>query len=100
MQSLIDFPLLKLPNDLHVLLANGVLLEIVELGGVVGEIEEVDFALVFIIELFDVLSHVQIVSASPNEYFDSLTILSAIYFLEWEAVHLSISFCLISMVFS
>ncbi len=58
MQSLIDFPLLELPNDLHVLLADGVLLEVVELGGVVGEIEEVDFALVFIIELFDILFHV------------------------------------------
>ncbi len=58
MQSLIDFPLLELPNDLHVLLADGVLLEVVELGGVVGEIEEVDFALVLIIELFDILFHV------------------------------------------
>jgi hypothetical protein len=57
-QSLIDFPLLELPNDLHVLLADGVLLEVVELGGVVGEIEEVDFALVLIIELFDILFHV------------------------------------------
>lgn len=58
MQSLIDFPLLELPNDLHVLLADGVLLEVVELGGVVGEIEEVYFALVLIIELFDILFHV------------------------------------------
>jgi hypothetical protein len=57
-QSLIDFPLLELPNDLHVLLADGVLLEVVELGGVVGEIEEVYFALVLIIELFDILFHV------------------------------------------
>jgi hypothetical protein len=98
--SLVDLSFLELPDDLHVLLADGVVLEVVELGRVVGEIQQVDLPFVFGVELLDVLLHVEVVAAYRIPYCASRTILSVIYFLECSLAHLSMFCCLMCMVFS
>lgn len=100
MQSLVDLSLLELADDLHILPAYGALLEIVELGGIVGEVQQVDLSLVFAIELIDIGLHIEVVAGSGEEYLPSRTMRSVSSFLDWPAVHLLMSYCLMFIVFS
>lgn len=61
-QSLINFAFLELANHLHIFFAYGILLEIVELGGVVGEVKQIDLALMFGIELIDICLHIEVIA--------------------------------------
>lgn len=99
-QPLVDLPLLEFPDDLHVLLADGIFLEIVEFGSIVREVEEVDSSLVLLIEFLYVLFHVLVEPAYHRAYLASRTIFSVSSFFEFEAAHLSTSSCLICIVFS
>ena len=54
MNPLVDLPLLELTDDFHILFADRVMLEIVELSGVLAEIEHVDSTLVILIKVLDV----------------------------------------------
>lgn len=100
-ELLVDFPLLELADDFHVLLADGVVLEVVELGGVVGEVEQVDLALVLLVELVDVGLHIEVMAALlPNEYLDYRTIFYVSSFFDCPATHFSTYYCFIFIVFS
>lgn len=68
MQSLVDLPLLELPHNLHIFLADLVIFEVVELGGIVREVQQVDLSLVFLVELVDVLLDIEVIAASHNHY--------------------------------
>ena len=63
MKTLVDFAFLELTDDLHVLLGDGVVLEVVELGGVLGEVEQVYASLVLDVELLDEVLHVEVAAA-------------------------------------
>jgi len=99
MQLLINLPLLELSDDLHIFLADGVLLEIVEFGGVVGEVKQVDSALVLFVKLFYVVFEIEIEAEFRNGYLPSRTIFSVSYFFDCEAVHLLIYSCLMCIAF-
>lgn len=100
MQSLVNFPLLELSNDLHVFLADGAIFEVVEFCGVVAKVQQIDSSFVLLVELFYVILDIEIDSELNGNYRDYLTILSVSYFFDCQRAHLSISCCLISLVFS
>lgn len=58
MQSLINFTLLELTNDIHIFFTDSAILEIVEFSRVVGEVEEVDTSLMLFVEAIDVCLHI------------------------------------------
>lgn len=62
-QTLVDFTFLELADDLHVLLGDGVVLEVVELGGVLREVQQVDASLMLNVELLDEVLHVEVAAA-------------------------------------
>ena len=97
---LIYFTLLKFSNNLHILLTDRVIFEIIELCCIVGKIKKIDAAFMIIIEFFDVLLNIKIMAVLWLLYFPYLTILSVNYFFDWPAVHLLISSCLMFIVFS
>lgn len=100
MKLLIYFTLLELSNNLHILLTDRVILEIIEFRCIVGEIKKIDTSFMIIIEFSYVLFNVEIMAALWLFYLPSLTILSVNYFFDWPAVHLLISSCLMFIVFS
>ena len=99
-QALVDLALLELAYDLHVLFADGVVLEVVELGGVVGEVEQVDTALVLLVELAYVLLQVEVHAEWLECYLPSRTMRSVSSFFDWLALHLFISSCFMCIAFS
>jgi len=82
MQSLVNFPLLELLYDFHILFADGIVLEIIEFGRIVAEIQQIDFSLVFSIELLYELPDIEIIACLLDMYLFWLAILSPISF--WE----------------
>lgn len=100
MQSLIDLPLLELAYDLHILLGDRIILEVIEVGGIVGEIKQIDPALVLFVELVYILLQVEIQTAFIHGYLPYFTIFSVSYFFDCEAVHLFIYYCFMCIAFS
>ena len=54
MKSLIYFSLLEFTDDFHIFFADGIVLEVIELSGVLAEVKHVDSTLVILIEIFNV----------------------------------------------
>lgn len=62
-QSLIDFPLLKLSDNFHILLADGIILEVIELGGIIRKIKQIDLPLMILVEPIDILLNIEVMTA-------------------------------------
>lgn len=62
MHFLINFSLLKLPNNFHIFFANRILFEIIEFGGIIREIKKIDSALMLLIKFLNVLLDIEIVT--------------------------------------
>jgi len=82
MKLLIYFTLLELPDNIHIFLTDGVIFEVIEFCGIVGEIKKINASFMFIIEFSDVLFNIKIMAALSMFYFPYLTILSVNYFLD------------------
>lgn len=63
MQSLIDLPLLKLPDNFHILLADRILLEVIELGGIIRKIKQIDLPLMILVEPIDIFLNIEVMTA-------------------------------------
>ena len=74
---MVDLPFLELVYCLHVLLTDGVVLEVAELCSVVREIKQIYFPLMLLVEFFNVVLYVKVVSTSPYAYLESRIMRSA-----------------------
>ena len=99
MQFLINFSLLEFANDLHVFFADRIIFKVIELCRIVTEVQQIDPSFVLLVELLDIALNIEIRSMSFDDYYAYLTILSVSYFLDCSKAHLSISCCLMSLVF-
>lgn len=62
-QSLIDFPLLKLSDNFHILFADRIVLEVIELGGIIRKIKQIDLPLMILVEPIDILLNIEVMTA-------------------------------------
>lgn len=61
MDSLIDFSFLEFSNDFHIFFGDRIFFEIFELGGIVRKIQQINFALMFLIKLLDKSLDIQVI---------------------------------------
>lgn len=62
-QFLINLSLLELPDNLHILLADRVFLEVIELGGIIRKIKQIDLPLMVLVEPIDILLNIEVMTA-------------------------------------
>lgn len=62
MQSLINFSFLEFPNDFHIFFADGLIFEIIEFGGILTKIKQIDFSFMLLIKLFDIIFDIEVIA--------------------------------------
>lgn len=72
MKLLIYFTLLELSDNLHILLTDRVIFEIIEFRGIVGEIKKIDSPFMLIIEFSDVLFNIKIMVSLSYDFISQL----------------------------